>query len=90
MDKETARTLVQRIVDDELKERIDARMAEHCTVTPDGERIRGYVSKVKCHGCGHERWDDGTPCRQPGRYGNKYCGHRNQEGLERMEDGREG
>lgn len=45
--------------------RLYAMVGEHCVQDFDGTTVRGVVSMIKCHICGSDRWNDGTPCRKP-------------------------
>lgn len=81
-----------RVSDERIRQQqCDDKINNSCQFDTDtGERIRGYVTAVKCAGCGHDRWDDGTPCKHVNSRGQKRCGRMVRADENTMEDGRIG
>jgi hypothetical protein len=81
MSNATLRIMMEQS-DREIRSQQRAKLEKQCQPDPSGNLIRGYVTSVRCVGCGHMRWDDGTACTHPGKFGNKFCNHRVNMALE--------
>ena len=67
MTQESIHRILSERESREIDTKVRKQVLEACILDEDNRLIRGYVDRVTCD-CGTPRFDDGTRCKNCGRY----------------------